>query len=260
MHRNMITYHRPHFWQRTWFTLACMAVAAAAVIAWWMLQGRWAAAAPGTAAAQGGGSGQPAQSASGGPLSTSGAQAGLRSELAPAQILADGRPSDFSPQEWAALKEAMSQAEQPEAELRRVVDYLRFQKRFERWQGLRDSPDVGLRRQIAAGLIDQVPERLRQGEVSMGEAQMLLAALWTDLEPDESRRRQRIEEGGKLLQAAAPKPDAEQEKRDAAMLAEYKRREAAIVLEYQSRGEGQRDPAWLEAQLDAARRAVYGGN
>lgn len=253
----MITYNSPKFWQRTSFTLVCMAVAAAAVVAWWMLKGRGAAAASGSASAQGAAS---AQSVNAGALAAPGTQGTPRPELAPAQILSDGRPSDFSPQEWAALKEAMSQADQPEAELHRVVAYLRFQKRFERWQGLRDSPDAGLRRQIAAGLIDQVPERMRQGEVSMGEAQMLLAALWTDLEPDEARRRQRIDEGVKLLQAAAPRPDAEQEKRDAALLAEYKRREAAIVLEYQSRGEGQRDPAWLEAQLDAARRAVYGGN
>lgn len=242
----MITYSSPKFWQRTWFTLVCMAVAALAVVGWW-----WRAQGALTSALPAGAQGQVAATAQARPVGGS---------LAAPTVLGDGRPSDFSAQEWSALKEAMAQAAQPEAELKRVVEYLRFQKRFERWQGLRESPDAGQRQQLAASLLDQVPERLRQGEVSMGEAQMLLSALWADVEPDESRRRQRIEEGIALLKDAAPRPDAEQQKRDAALLSEYKRREAAILLEYQSRPDAQRDPAWLEAQLDAARRSVYGAN
>lgn len=243
----MISYSRPQFWQRTWFMLLCMGVAAAAVVAWWMWQGRSAANAEGGAAV-------PAR------VSSGSAGAVARAGLSEPPLLSDGRPLDFSPEEWAALKEAMKQSPHPETELKRVVAYLRFQKRFDQWQSLRDSPDAGLRRQVAASLVEQVPERLREGEVTMGEAQLLLSALWSDLEPDEVRRRQRIEEGIKILQAAAPQPDADQARREADRLTEYKRRESAIVLEYQSRPEAQRDPAWLEAQLDNARRAVYGGN
>ena len=243
----MISYSRPQFWQRTWFTLLCMALAVAAVVAWWVWQGRSASAAVSDAAA-------PSRAMSGQ------AEASARAGLQEPALLSDGRPADFSAEEWAALKEAMGQSSQPQAELKRVVAYLRFQKRFDQWQGLRDSPDVALRRQVAASLVEQVPERLKEGEVTMGEAQLLLSALWSDLEPDESRRRLRIEEGIKILQAAAPQPDADQARREAERLTEYKRRESAIVLEYQSRPEAQRDPAWLEAQLDDARRAVYGGN
>ncbi len=243
----MISYSRPQFWQRTWFTLLCMGVAVAAVVAWWVWQGRSAAAAGGDAATL-------ARGSSGVP------EAAARAGLQEPALLSDGRPEDFSAQEWAALKDAMKQSSHPEAELKRVVAYLRFQKRFDQWQGLRDSADVGLRRQVAASLVEQVPERLKEGEVTMGEAQLLLSALWSDLEPDEARRRQRIDEGIKILQAAAPQPDADQARREADRLSEYKRRESAIVLEYQSRPETQRDPAWLEAQLDDARRAVYGGN
>ncbi len=242
----MISYSRPQFWQRTWFMLLCMALAVAAVVAWWMWQGRSAAAADGEAT--------PAR------VSSGTAEAAARAGLQEPALLSDGRPADFSAEEWAALKEAMKQSSQPEAELKRVVAYLRFQKRFDQWQGLRDSPDASLRRQVAATLVEQVPERLKEGEVTMGEAQLLLSALWSDLEPDESRRRLRIEEGIKILQAAAPQPDADQARREADRLTEYKRRESAIVLEYQARPEAQRDPAWLEAQLDDARKAVYGGN
>lgn len=243
----MISYSRPQFWQRTWFMLLCMGAAVAAVVVWWVWQGRAAAAAVGDSATL-------ARGASGVP------EAAARAGMQEPALLSDGRPEDFSAQEWAALKDAMKQSSQPEAELKRVVAYLRFQKRFDQWQGLRDSADVGLRRQVAASLVEQVPERLKEGEVTMGEAQLLLSALWSDLEPDEARRRQRIDEGIKILQAAAPQPDADQARREADRLSEYKRRESAIVLEYQSRPETQRDPAWLEAQLDDARRAVYGGN
>ncbi len=242
----MISYSRPQFWQRTWFTLLCMGVAVAAVVVWWMWQGRSASAVEDAAT--------PAR------VRPGMAEAAARAALQEPTLLSDGRPGDFSAEEWSALKEAMKQSTDPDAELKRVVAYLRFQKRFDQWQGLRDSADVGLRRQVAASLVEQVPERLREGEVTMGEAQLLLSALWSDLEPDEARRRQRIEEGIKILQAAAPQPDADQARREADRLTEYKRRESAIVLEYQSRPEAQRDPAWLEAQLDDARKAVYGGN
>ena len=241
----MISYSRPQFWQRTWFTLLCMGVAVAAVVAWWMWQGHSAGATSPEGVA-------PARVTSG--VAEAAARAGLQEPA----LLSDGRPADFSAEEWSALKEAMKQSSQPEAELKRVVAYLRFQKRFDQWHGLRESADVGLRRQVAASLVEQVPERLKEGEVTMGEAQLLLTALWADLEPDQARRRQRIEEGIKILQSAAPQPDADQARREADRLTEYKRRESAIVLEYQARPEAQRDPAWLEAQLDDARKAVYG--
>ena len=242
----MISYSRPQFWQRTWFTFLCMAVAVGAVVVWWVWQDRSHL--------------EPTVAASPADATTARQGAAARSGLPEPAVLSDGRPVDFSAEEWSALKEAMKQSSQPEAELKRLVAYLRFQKRFDQWQGLRDSPDVALRRQVAASLVEQVPERLKEGEVTMGEAQLLLSALWTDLESDEAKRRQRIDEGIKILQSAAPQPDADQARRDAERLNEYKRRESAIVLEYQSRPEAQRDPAWLEAQLDDARRAVYGGN
>lgn len=175
-------------------------------------------------------------------------------------LLPDGRPSDFSAEDWAALKDALAKTTHPEAELKRVVSYLRFQKGFAQWQSLRESSDMARRQQLASSLSQQLPERLRQGEVSMGEAMMLASALWTDLEPNEDKRKVRLEEVQAVLAQSVPQPDAAQQAREVAQQTEYKRREAAIVLEYQSRPESQRDQVWLEAQLDAARKAVYGGN
>jgi hypothetical protein len=245
--RPMISFNRSKFWRRTWFVVLCMVAAAVAVVGW-RLVGEWshhdvvARAVPSA------------------PFVDSRAPSTTVSGLEDPPLQADGRPSDFSVEEWGALTEAMRLADQPEAELNRVVDYLRFQKRFERWQSLLESPEVDLRRQLASTLIERLPDRLKAGDVSMGEAQLLLAALWSDLEPDEARRRQRVEEGTQVLNGVAPRSGEAQDRRDASQLAEYKRRESAILLEYQSRPEGQRDAALLEAQLEDARRAVYGAN
>lgn len=249
----MITPDRPFWPKRTaWWVVGLAMLALAGVALWW-------SARPGGAVGQreGGATvGQGVRVSHGGALGPGGE---VPAVAAPS-VLPDGRPSDFSPQDWAALKDAMSKTAKPEAELQRVVAYLRFQKAFAQWQALRDASDMARRQQLASQLVAQIPERLRQGEVTLGEALMLETALWTDLEPDEARRKVRLEEVQAVLASAAPQPDAAQQSHEAALLAEYKRREAAIVLEYQSRPEAQRDQAWLEAQLDAARRSVYGAN
>ena len=172
-------------------------------------------------------------------------------------VMEDGRPADFTPEDWAALKEAMAKTPNPNAETERVVKYLRFQRGFEQWNSMKDSPDVAHRQELAKRLLEQVPERMRNGETTMGEALMLTTALWTDLEPTEAVRKQRIEEFKAILVNSSPKADPEQLARDASQLAEYKRREAAIVADWQAKPAAQRDQAKLEESLESARRAVY---
>lgn len=243
----MITYDKPPLWRRAWVRLAACAllVAMGAGLA---LSGRQKASVMQAPANREGLAPQAIPAApSSAPL------------LSPPAMDADGRPADFSPAEWAALKDAMAQSPHPQAELQRVVAYLRFQRGFEQWQAMQDQPDAALRRQLGERLLEQVPERLRQGEATMGEALMLSTALLADLEPDEARRQVRLEAARAALEAAAPLPDKAQQAREAALLAEYKRREAAIVAEWQARPAPERNQARLEQALEAARRAVYGG-
>lgn len=240
----MITYESPKFWHSTWF-LALLVGAGVGAGAWW-----WQAHGARTVAPS-----EPQVVGAAKP-----GQAFVQSEVAllvPPKVLGDGRPADFSPEDWAALKEAMSKTANPRAELDRVVKYLRFQKGFEQWQTLQDGPDVATRHQLARRLIEQIPERLGQGELTMGEALLLETALWTDLEPNEELRKLRIEQAQQVLNAAAPRPDAEHQAREAAQLVEYKRREAAILADYQGKPEAQRNQAQLEEALETARRAVY---
>ncbi len=243
----MITYeqNRP-WWQNRWLVALTVAVGVG-VGAWW-----WSA------------SPMRAQSA-GAAVEASGAAVPLKPSLPDAAILVapklmdDGRPGDFSPEDWAALKEAMSKMPNPEAELDRVVKYLRFQKGFEQWQSLEGGSEPAKRRQLAQLLLDQVPERLQQSEVTFSEARMLQMALLADLEPNEGLRKQRLDALQAQLKAAAPQADPQQQAHDAELEREYKRREAAIVADYQSRPEAQRNHEKFERDLDAARRAVWGG-
>lgn len=240
----MITYSSSSkFWQRPWFLPLCGAVVAALAVGGWWFHGR-------AGEGEGARGGQEAD-----PLIR--ASVPVPAPMASHVVLADGRPSDFTAEEWSALKDAMSKTAQPEVEMKRVVAFLRFQKAFDQWQSLKESPDTARRQQLATVLAEQVPERLRQGEVTFGEALLLQQALLADAEPDADRRALRLKEAETVLRAAAPQMDADQQAREAAQLKEYKRREAAILQEFQARPEP-RDQAWLEAQLDAARRAVYG--
>ena len=241
----MITYESPRLWQRTWF-VAVLLGAGAGVGVWW-----WQAHMPVVAADEAPTPKPAAHAAAPQVVDTA--------LLVPPKIMDDGRPSDFSPEDWAALKEAMSKTPNPRAELARVIKYLRFQKGFEQWQSLQDGMDVAKRHHLAERLLEQVPERMKQGEMTYGEAFMLDQALLADIEPNAELRKQRLAQAQTLLNASVPQADAEQQLRDVALLSEYKRREAAILAAFQAQPEGKRDQTQLGRDLDAARIAVYGG-
>jgi hypothetical protein len=230
----------PRFWQRTWFLALLLGVAVGTGIWWWQTQSGSQTAAPAEAQA----AAKPkARKVSAEPESAL---------LVPPTVGDDGRPSDFTAEEWAALKDAMAKTPNPRAELERVVKYLRFQKAFEQWQSLQEGPDALTRRRLAEKLIEQLPERVAQVEVTCGEGLLLQASLMADIEPNEGMRQQRIEQMGTKLCDAGPAAIADP--RDP----EYKRREAAIVAAYQALPEARRDPTQLTKDLDAARIAIYG--
>lgn len=244
----MISYQSTKFWQRSWFVALIGGVAIGGGVWWWQSQQD---------------ADQVAQAA---PASAPSAPSGRMPVLAAAPlvpgassptILPDGRPSDFTPEDWAALKAAMSTQPNAKAETERVVSYLRFQRAFEQWQALADSSNVQQRHQLAEGLLTQIPERLTKGEVTMGEALLLSTALLTDLQPDERLREARMQVMRDRLTSAIP-VDEQQAARDAERHAEFNRRQAAIVAAYQAKPEASRDPEALRMDLDAARNAVYG--
>src|SRR5690606_40794313 len=176
----------PRFWQRTWFLALLLGVAVGAGIWWWQEQ-----AEPPVA--------EPAEAQAAKPRARKASAMPDSALLVPPTVGDDGRPSDFTPEEWAALKDAMAQTPNPRAELERVVKYLRFQKGFEQWQTLQDGPDVLTRRKLAEKLLAELPDRVAQVEVTCGEALLLQATLMGDIEPNEGMRQQRLEQMGTKL-------------------------------------------------------------
>ncbi|RZI85942.1 MAG: hypothetical protein EOP38_03075 [Rubrivivax sp.] len=246
----MITYQRSKFWRQSWFAALIGGLAVGGGVWWWQAHQdaeSAAEASPAASGAQGASSRMPALAP---PM-----VAGVASNPT---ILPDGRPSDFTPEDWAALKAAMSTQANPKAETERVVKYLRFQRAFEQWQALADSRDVQQRQQLANHLLGQLPDRMAQGEVTMGEALLLSTALLNDVEPDEKRRAQRLEEMRAKLTTAGPRSDEAQVALDNKRKAELDQLTSAIVAAYQAQPESRRDQHALERDLDAARRSVYG--
>ncbi len=175
-------------------------------------------------------------------------------------VLPDGRPADLSQDEWKALQDTVGKGPNAASEMKRVTAYLRFQRSFTRWQSDQDSNrDVQGRKQLAEQLLASVPERLKQSEVTVGEALMIGTALLGDLEPDDAARSVKLDQLRIKLEAMAPRTDNAAEMREANCLAEYKRRETIIQQEFMSKPEAQRDRKKFETEIDAARRAVYDG-
>lgn len=247
----MISYDRSSARSPLVWVVALAAGLGVAVAAWWV-QGRDEAAPPPQAAAS----------------APSGALVGRMASTAmpvtslsePAPILPDGRPADLTEDEWRALQDTVGKGPNAQAEMKRVTAYLRFQKGFTQWQAEQEtSRDPARRKALAQQLLAAVPERLKNSEVTIGEALMLAAALYNDIEPDEATRSIKLEQFRVKLEAVAPRSDNAAEMRESNCLAEYKRREAIIQQDFISRPDGQRDHKKFESDLDAAHRAVYEG-
>jgi len=246
----MISYDRANARTPWVWGAAVAAGVGVAVLVWWLQGKEEAPAAPvaSASAATGGAAVQPA------------APAPMIVLDQPVPVLADGRPAEFTEDEWRALQDTVAKGPNAAAELKRVTAYMRFQKAFTQWQNEQETDrNPKVRRAMAEQLLAAVPERLKQSEVTIGEALMLGAALFNDIEPDEAARSAKLDQFRIKLEAVAPRADNAAEMREANCLAEYKRREALIQQDFISRPDAQRDHKKFEADLDAAHRAVYEG-
>lgn len=114
------------------------------------------------------------------------------------------RPAFVSEMEWDMLKAVAQQHATPEKELTRMVNFLRFTKQLELWESLPKSEDAARRQMIANELLEDLPNRVRHGELELADAQGKMRALVQDAElNDKDRARRMTAENTRLGTAGA---------------------------------------------------------
>jgi hypothetical protein len=114
------------------------------------------------------------------------------------------RPPYVSRMEWAMLQGVAQQQTDPDKELTRMVNFLRFSKQMELWEAMPKTPENAAKRQVlAAQLVDDLPSRVATGELDLKDAQGKLTAFLADAVSDPNVRRQREDAEGKRLQSAS---------------------------------------------------------
>jgi hypothetical protein len=194
----MITYRNKNSWQRPVVVALIGCVAVGVGVWWWSGHSDSTATTPVSSAASG-------AMESSTPSMNTGMSAPTMAASAPT-VLSDGRPSDVAPSVWLTLSKAVANKPHLKPEVEKVVSYMRFQHSFELWQTLEGTRDQQQRRQLGQSMLEEMPSRLSKGEFTMSEAQMMITALLSDVEPDEKKREMLIEDWTKKLAFAAPQP------------------------------------------------------
>lgn len=113
------------------------------------------------------------------------------------------RPSYVSMFEWMMLKSTAERHAQPDQELTRLVNFLRFMRMRDVLDGTPDSrPDQ--QRALAAALLQELPLRVQLGEISRKEALGMQAQWLAVIQPDEALRAELIQREAARLGPAAP--------------------------------------------------------
>lgn len=125
--------------------------------------------------------------------------------IKPIQGAVTDRPAFVSPMEWMVLKGAVSQHANPERELTRMVNFLRFTKQMELLEALPRTAEAQPRRQALANeLLADLPQRLLNDEMPMKDLRETQTALLQDAESDPTQRLARAQaEARRLDQALA---------------------------------------------------------
>jgi hypothetical protein len=114
------------------------------------------------------------------------------------------RPAYVSLMEWAMLQGVSQQQADPDKELTRMVNFLRFTKQMELLESLAKTPENAAKRQVlATQLVNDLPTRVANGEFELKDAQARLTGFLADAVSDPNMRRQREEAEGKRLLAAS---------------------------------------------------------
>lgn len=163
------------------------------------------------------------------------------------------RPASLSTDQWQALRAELAQRPDGAAELRRVAEHLAFQDDVRQLRALRqDGTDPSGLLAAAVRIDAALDHRLRERELSGGEASRLKAAVLELTVADPTERSRRLQQWQQARQAegvASHRPDPREP--------EFLRRQAAVLAAWQAQPAAQRDPRQLQRDLDALRLASF---
>ncbi|MCW7540384.1 hypothetical protein OOT46_21355 [Aquabacterium sp. A7-Y] len=163
----------------------------------------------------------------------------------------DSAPPGVSPEQWQQLQDRLRDHPEREREIARLTDYLAYVHTMERFRLARsEAAPAGALRPLARRLDAGLDQRLARGELSLGEARLLKAALLQVLQPDAKQREAAL---ALWIEQQAPPPAAADPRAET-----FRRQETALVLAWQALPPAQRDPQELQAQLDRLRQSVFG--
>lgn len=168
---------------------------------------------------------------------------------APPDLASTPKPAGVSAEQWAMLQKEL--AGQPQ-ELRRLAGYYAFGDALERYRSGKDSLSTAERQALARTLDAGLDERLRQRELSIGEARMIKMAVLQELLADDAQRAEAMVRWQAEQVATQPAATAH-----LARERSFLQQQAAVVAAWQAKPVAQRDPQALERELDALRRATF---
>ena len=110
----------------------------------------------------------------------------------------DGRPDFVSPAEWMMLQAVADQKADPQAELLRLVNLLRFNKQLE---ALDRTSDADERKVLIEAVLAQLPKRIQNQEMSVEKAQSIQLKLISQIYSDDRDIRDRAAEEARRIGA-----------------------------------------------------------
>lgn len=158
----------------------------------------------------------------------------------------------LSAEQLQQLRDTLADHPDREAEFARIVAYLRFGSDWQRFLERRATAPVAAETRALAQRLDaDLDARLKNREVTQGEALQIKSALLEVLTPDAGARSTQLAQWREAQAAAAGTPAVDPR------IAQFERLQAERVAAWQALPPAQRDARRLEAELEALRQSVF---
>ena len=108
----------------------------------------------------------------------------------------DSRPDFVWPAEWLMLRAVAGRNAEPEQELLRLVNLLRFNKQLE---ALEIASDEREKEQLSEAVLSRIPQRIENQEMSVEKAQRIQLRIISAMYEDEDRIRSRAAEEARRI-------------------------------------------------------------